>query len=101
MPCTHCAMIWINLIVNNKHLNWAGAKISLSFLGTLIYVNMFLRLSAVMYAFKLPMKWGEDLGASAIFLFFEVEWVVFLGTIFANIVFIALRTCVRHKIQLD
>lgn len=35
------------------------------------------------------------------FLFLEVEWAVFIGTIFSNVLFLALRSCIHHKIQLD
>lgn len=31
----------------------------------------------------------------------EVEWAVFLGTLLSNVVFLAMRTCCTHKIQLD
>lgn len=34
-------------------------------------------------------------------IWFEVEWAVFLGTLLSYILFIGLRTQIRHKIQLD
>jgi hypothetical protein len=34
-------------------------------------------------------------------LWLEVEWGVFMGTLVSNMIFLAIRTQVRHKIQLD
>lgn len=46
------------------------------------------------------MRW-ENMNLAGTFLWLEVEWLVFLGTLISNAVFIALRSFVRHKIQLD
>jgi len=37
---------------------------------------------------------------SGCYLWLEVEWLVFLGTLLSNALFIAVRSCVRHKITL-
>ena len=54
-----------------------------------------------MFLFPQPFDWQADSKVSAVFLFFEMEWFVFLGSIFSNIVFIVLRTLCHSKIQLD
>ena len=50
-----------------------------------------------------PMLWtGEDyLSLAASFMWFQVELGVFIGLLLSNAIFLAIRTCVRHKLQLD
>lgn len=38
---------------------------------------------------------------SGIYIWLEIEWGVFLGTLLSNALFLALRSCFRHKIQMD
>lgn len=38
---------------------------------------------------------------AGVFLWLEVQWCVFVGTIISNTFFIAIRTCVHHKIKMD
>lgn len=60
-----------------------------------------MQITQIMFYFPQPINWSVDPDVSAVFLFLEVEWAVFLGTLGSNVVFIALRTCFHHKIQLD
>jgi hypothetical protein len=49
-----------------------------------------------------PFNWElADSGLSSVMIWFEIEWLVFIGTVLSNMLFLALRTCMRHKIQLD
>ena len=43
----------------------------------------------------------ENLVTAASFIWLEVELAVFYGLLISNAFFLALRSCVRHKLQLD
>lgn len=101
IPGTHFTLMVFNYIANSKQLDWDGMKSLVSFLSMIIYVNMLLLTTKIMYYFPAPHNWSADPNADACFIFLEIQWIVFLGTILANMLFIMLRTCIRHKIQLD
>jgi hypothetical protein len=42
-----------------------------------------------------------DIDLSGSYIWLEVEWLVFLGTLFSNALFIALRSCFTHQIQIE
>lgn len=78
-----------------------GLKAFASFLGMLLQVNLLLQISSIMFYFPQPIPWTQDPNVSGVYLYLEVEWSVFLATLIGNMVFIAIRTCVKHEIQLD
>lgn len=93
LPISHAALTVINFITGNPRLNVDGLKAFGSFLGMIIMVNIIAQVTECMYIFPQPFNWPlspEPLRATMIW--FEVEWCVFLGTLFSNILFIALRT---------
>lgn len=59
--------------------------------------TLILAVSRILYLFPNPMIW-IDVNLAGAFIWLEVEWLVFLGTLLSNALFIALRTCFRHKI---
>jgi hypothetical protein len=75
-----------------------GLKQALSFLGMLLMINLLMQITQVMFIFPQPINWNQDDKASGVFLFFEVEWLVFLGSIFSNILFIIIRSLFRNKV---
>ena len=64
----------------------------------IIIVNLLMTITNVMYIFPQPVNWTADLEIAGVFLFFELEWIVWISTLVSNIFFIALRTCFRNKI---
>jgi hypothetical protein len=66
----------------------------------LLVCILILAVSKIMYLFPNPMIW-EDIDVAGAFIWLEIEWLVFLGTLISNSLFIAIRTLFRHKIQLD
>ena len=44
---------------------------------------------------------AESLQLRSAFLWLEVEQLVFMSTLFSNVVFLLIRSQVRHKLQLD
>ncbi len=50
--------------------------------------------------FKTPIT-AESLQLRSAFLWLEVEQLVFMSTLFSNVVFLLIRSQVRHKLQLD
>lgn len=75
-----------------------GLKQALSFIGMLLMINLLMQITQVMFIFPQPVNWTDDAESSGVFLFFEIEWLVFLGSIFSNILFIILRTLFRSKV---
>jgi hypothetical protein len=62
-----------------------------------------------MYDFPSPINWdlgvkrlangdAVDEGLTAVYLWLEIEYCVFVGTLISNILFIMFRTIARHKI---
>ena len=102
LPIGHGVLCAINFITNNPRLNLDGLKAFASFLGMILMVNLIAQVTECMYCFPQPFAWLLlPEGLRSIFLWFEIEWCVFVGTLFSNVLFIALRTQIRHKIQLD
>lgn len=50
-----------------------------------------------------PMLWTgkQNLSLAASYMWFQVELAVFGGLLLSNATFLAIRSCIRHKIQLD
>jgi len=50
-----------------------------------------------------PMLWtgADHVALASTFMWFQVEFGVFIGLIVSNGLFLAIRSCVRHKLQLD
>ena len=67
----------------------------------ILYVNLLLLITEVQFMFGLTVDWQVDPNVAGVYLFLEVEWTVFLGTILSNMIFLIFRTFIRHKIQLD
>jgi hypothetical protein len=78
-----------------------GVKAASAFIGMIMYVNLLLLITEAMFLFGLQINWTVDPNVAGVYLFFEVEWTVFLGTIVSNMIFLLFRTFIRHKIQLD
>lgn len=51
--------------------------------------------------FPKPFKGFLDDTASNYYLWLIIEWLAILGIMITNIVFLILRSCFRHKLQLD
>jgi len=46
------------------------------------------------------MNWKDPV-LSATYVWFEIEWGIFLGTVISTTLFLLLRSCTHHKLQLD
>jgi hypothetical protein len=100
IPITHVVLFFFNFISNSPRLNVDALKQFCSFSGSIIYIYLLCQITRVMYMYPQPIPWNDNT-TSATFLWLEVEWAVFLGLLLSNTCFIAIRTCVHHKIQLD
>lgn len=99
MPFTHAILAVFNFITNNPRLQLDAIKAFCAFGGMILMLNLIAQVSWCIYFFPQPFLWklaGHELRSAMIWL--EVEWCVFVGTLFSNALFIALRTCMRHKI---
>jgi len=61
-----------NYTSNSKQLDWDGMKSLVSFLSMIIYVNMLLLTTKIMYYFPAPHNWSADPNADACFIFLEI-----------------------------
>lgn len=101
IPFTHFCMMLINLLTSSTRISLDGVKAASAFIGMIMYVNLLLLITEAMFLFGLQINWTVDPSVAGVYLFFEVEWTVFLGTIVSNMIFLLFRTFIRHKIQLD
>jgi len=53
-----------------------------------------------MCLFPYPTHW-EDPVLSATYVWFEIEWGIFIGNIISNSLFLLIRSLTHHKLQLD
>ena len=73
-----------------------------SFLGMILMLQLVNQVTLCMYMFPQPFHWHTyPWQLRSLMIWFEVEWGVFIGTLVSYMLFIAMRTQVRHKIQLD
>jgi hypothetical protein len=101
LPITHGIMMVFNFVTNNSRINLDGLKKFFSFGGMFLIIVLLAQVTSVMFYFESPINWNMPEADAATFLWFEVEWLVFIGTLLSNIIFIALRTQIRDKFQLD
>lgn len=75
----------------------------MSFLGFVVYTYMILKTSAAMTYYHYPLSKTQvnTLEMQSSYLWLIIEQLVFISTLMSNVVYIALRSCVRHKLQLD
>jgi hypothetical protein len=66
----------------------------------ILQVFLILSVSNTLCIYPNPMIFS-DFEIAGTFLWFEVELLVFNGTLLSNMIFIFFRTLVRHKIVLD
>jgi hypothetical protein len=66
----------------------------------LLYIEMILQCSLAMVLFKTPIP-DDSTQIRSAFLWLEIEQLVFMSTLFSNVVFLLIRSQVRHKLQLD
>ena len=69
-------------------------------MGMLLYMQMILETASTM-GLVTPdiLKSNEEI--RIVYLWLEIEEVVFMSTLFSNVVFLLIRTQIRHKLQLD
>lgn len=99
MCITHFLLMLINGVTANPRF-YDGVKQVAAFSGMLLYILLVISVTTAIYFFPKPMIW-ENYKFAGVFLWLEVQWCVFLGTLFSNIIFIAIRTCVHHKVKID
>jgi len=87
-------------ISSSDRIPWDGLKQGLSFLGMLLYMQMILETAGTM-SLVTPdiLKKSDEI--LIVYLWLEIEEVVFMATLFSNVIFLLIRTQIRHKLQLD
>jgi hypothetical protein len=102
MPFVHGMLVGINFITGSPRIQLDGLKAFSSFAGMILQVILISDVCWLIWIMPQPFDWNtanKQLQGSM--LWFEVELMTFLATFVSNVLFIALRTCMRHKIQLD
>ena len=69
-------------------------------MGMLLYMQMILETASTM-GLVTPDILKSNEGIRIVYLWLEIEEVVFMSTLFSNVVFLLIRTQIRHKLQLD
>lgn len=102
LPMIHGALTIINFVTNNPRINLDCGKQFFSFGGMLIMILLIQEITNIMYVFPQPIDWiHAPYQAVGCYIWLELEWMIFSATLISNVVFIMVRSCVRHKIQLD
>lgn len=68
-----------------------------------IYTYMILAASSAMsyYHYPLPVEYQHSLTIQSSYLWLIIEQLVFIGTLISNVLYLALRSCLRTQIVLD
>jgi len=102
MPITHSALMTINLVTGNPRIHMDGFKAFASFAGMILQVNLLAQVCQNIYLIPRPFNWDiASLNLRCVMIWLEVEVMAIVATLVSNGLFIGLRTCMRHKIQLD
>ena len=87
-------------ISSSDRIPWDGLKQGLNFLGMVMYVQMILQAAATMSLVTSDiLKSSEEI--RTVYLWLTIEQVVFMSTLFSNVIFLLIRSQIRHKLQLD
>mgnify|MGYP000436040317 CR=1 FL=1 len=98
LPIVHFVLMAFNSFTGNPRFTQEGIKQLCSFIGLILTIFLIINVSEVMILFPRSDLVWFDINMSGSYIWLEVEWMVFLGTLFSNALFIGLRTCFRHKI---
>ena len=100
LPIVHFVLMVFNMITGNPRFAQQGVKQLASFIGLILTLLLIINVSEIMCFFPASTTIFKFNDLSGCYLWLEVEWLVFLGTLLSNALFIAVRSCVRHKITL-
>jgi len=93
-------MMITSAISGSDRLNLDSIKHASSFLGIILNIILVVQVSHCMCLFPYPMNWKDPV-LSATYVWFEIEWGIFLGTVISTTLFLVLRSSTHHKLQLD
>ena len=93
----------MTFISSSERIPWDGLKQCMNFLGMVVYTYMILSASSAMNYYHYPLSPGQinTLTMQASYLWLIIEQLVFISMILSNMLFIAIRSCTRHKLMLD
>lgn len=100
IPASHALLTIFCFISSSDRIPWEGLKQGLAFLGMVIYTVMILQASSAMIYYHYPLQPGQvdTQQMKASYLWLIIEQLVFVGLIVSNMTFLAIRSCVRHKL---
>jgi hypothetical protein len=101
IPISHAALVMSNWIQEAKNLKLNRAKQIFSFASTLLMVLQNFLFSRLIGLFPLDFEQQENNGLTAVYIWFEIEWVVFISTLMSNCIFLMLRSCMHHKVKVE
>jgi hypothetical protein len=103
IPLSHTALMVFTFVSSSDRIPLEGLKLSFNFMGMITYTIMILNASVAMTYYHYPLPAGEtnDLSMQASYLWLVIEQLVFISLLMSNMLYIALRSCFRHKINLD
>lgn len=69
----------------------------------ILQINMILEASLGMdnYSWPIPPDYQKSLQWESSYIWLEIEQLVFIAILASNVFFILIRSCIRHKLQLD
>ena len=100
IPVIHALMMITSAISGSDRLNLDSIKQASSFLGIILNMILIIQVSHCMCLFPYPMNWNDPV-LSATYVWFEVEWGIFAGTIFSTTLYLLIRSLTHNKLKLD
>lgn len=97
----HAILVVVAFVVHNERISYDGFKQSINFLGMIFYISTILSVSSSNFYFTQIEQQDLLVQTATLITWFRIELITSVGIIVSNAVFLALRSCFKHKIQLD
>ena len=91
----------VAFVVHNERISYDGFKQSINFLGMIFYISTILSVSSSNFYFTEIEESDLKVQTATLITWFRIELITSVGIIVSNAVFLALRSCFKHKVQLD
>jgi len=101
IPITHFMLMLSNALNGSPRVEATGLKYFFTIVGMVMELNLIKMVSRVIENAPDPFDPFAQHNVTAMFIWFAVELMVFFSTLVSNIIFLAIRNCVRHKIEVN
>jgi len=97
---THSILTIVCFIGQSDRIKALSLKYAMTFAGMLLYIFVILVVAKLNFYTPTPYN-STNLDMGAVITWLRIEILVWFSIIFSNIAFLALRSCFKHKIDID